>query len=143
MIKFTLENYLKCSFGHGVTSEEELKQLASDLNQEIELRKHYRNALAQLYATIKASQLELRTKTDTNGLPAFKQLLGLQNSINELEDYIKLLSSDILEYSNCLSKLEENNLVIDDTHELFIPEDFGIELLTEESSDGTSKQQQK
>ncbi|MHA1306239.1 MAG: hypothetical protein ACTSSB_01670 [Candidatus Heimdallarchaeota archaeon] len=129
LIKFALENYLKFSYGHGVSNEAELKKQAVELAGEVTLRKHYRDALAELFATIKASQLEVRSKTDKNGMPDFKQLLGLQNSINELLDYIKLLTNDIREYTNCLSLLEENYLVIDESHELFVPEDFGIDIL--------------
>ncbi|MHA1922186.1 MAG: hypothetical protein ACTSVP_03900 [Candidatus Heimdallarchaeota archaeon] len=139
LIKFTLENYLKFSYGHGVSNKAELKKLADELTEEVNLRKHYRDTLAELFATIKANQLEVRSKTDTNGMPDFKQLLGLQKSINELLDYIKLLTNDIREYSNCLSKIDNTHLVIDESHELFCPEDFGIDILIEGETDETGK----
>ncbi len=128
LLKFTLENYLKFSFGHGVTNETELKQLSSDLQKEIEIRKEYRKALAEILATVKTSQLEISTTKSRNGLPDFKQLLEIQQSVNELKVYIRILSNDIKEYCNCLSLLQDDILKIDYSHDLFIPEEFGIDI---------------
>jgi len=49
LIKFTLENYLKFSFGHGISNETELKQLAKDIEREIDIRKEYRKVYTKAY----------------------------------------------------------------------------------------------
>jgi len=135
LVKFTLENYLKFSFGHGVESEAELKQLSSELTHEIEIRKEYRKAIAELLATVKTTQLEISTSTSRNGLPDFKSLLDFQQSVNELKDYIKILSEDIKDYCNCLTLLQKDILVIDDSHDLYMPEQFGVEIAQEETKE--------
>ncbi len=135
LVKFTLENYLKFSFGHGIENEAELKQLSSELTHEIEIRKEYRKAIAELLATVKTTQLEISTSTSRNGLPDFKSLLDFQQSVNELKDYIKILSEDIKGYCNCLNLLQKDILVIDDSHDLYMPEQFGLEIATEETEE--------
>ncbi|MCE7744086.1 MAG: hypothetical protein GPJ52_03005 [Candidatus Heimdallarchaeota archaeon] len=135
LVKFTLKNYLKFSYGHGVETESELKQLSSELTHEIEIRKEYRKAIAELLATVKTTQLEISTSTSRNGLPDFKSLLDFQQSVNELKDYIKILSEDIKDYSNCLTLLEKDILVIDDSHDLYVPEKFGLEIAPEETKE--------
>jgi len=135
LVKFTLENYLKFSFGHGVENEAELKQLSSEITHEIEIREEYRKALAEMLATVKTTQLEISTSTSRNGLPDFKSLLDFQQSVNELKDYIKILSEDIKDYCNCLNLLQKNILVIDDSHELYIPEQFDLEVAPEETKE--------
>ncbi|MGC9779670.1 MAG: hypothetical protein HZR80_10550 [Candidatus Heimdallarchaeota archaeon] len=131
LLKFTLENYLRFSFGHGITNETELKELSSDLQKEIKIRQKYRKALAEMLATVKTTQLEISTTKSRNGLPDFKQLLEIQQSVNELKVYIRILSNDIKEYCNCLSLLQDDILKIDHSHDLFIPEEFGIEIEAE------------
>lgn len=135
LVKFTLANYLKFSYGHGVETESELKQLSSELTHEIEIRKEYRKAIAELLATVKTTQLEISTSTSRNGLPDFKSLLDFQQSVNELKDYIKILSEDIKDYCNCLTLLQKDILVIDDSHDLFMPEKFGLEIAPEETKE--------
>ena len=139
LVKFTLENYLKFSFGHGVETEIELKKLSSELTHEIEIRKEHRKAIAELLATVKTTQLEISTSTSKNGLPDFKSLLDFQQSVNELKDYIKILSEDIKDYSNCLSLLQKDILVIDDSHDLYMPEKFGLEIAIEETKELVEK----
>jgi hypothetical protein len=132
LIKFTLENYLKFSFGHGVSTEVELKQLTTEMNQELNVRKEYRTAIAEMLATMKTTQLDISTTKQRNGLPDFKQLLNYQQMINELQDYISLLSNDVKEYTSCLSLVQRDILHVDESHELFVPESFGIEVGIEE-----------
>lgn len=132
LLKFTLENYLKFSFGHGVSTEDELNQLAADLNEELILRRDYRNAMAEMLATVKTTQLDIGTTKQKNGLPDFRQLLNYQQMVNELQDYISLLSDDIKEYINCLSLIQKEVLSVDESHDLFVPERFGIEVGFEE-----------
>ncbi len=139
LVKFTLENYLKFSYGHGVETEAELKQLSRELTHEIEIRKEYRKAIAELLATVKTTQLEISTSTARNGLPDFKSLLDFQQSVNELKDYIKILSEDIKDYCNCLNLLQKDILVIDDSHDLFMPEQFGLEIAPEETKELVEK----
>jgi hypothetical protein len=107
LLQFTLKNYSKFSFGHGVEDQEELQETAQQLNEEIELRKKYREALAEMLATVKTSQLEISSAKTRNGLPDFKQLRDYQNTINELYTYIRLLSEDIQSYNNCLTSLQK------------------------------------
>jgi hypothetical protein len=140
LVKFTLENYLKFSFGHGVENQAELKQVSNELTHEIEIRKEYRKALAEMLATVKTTQLEISTKKARNGLPDFKSLLDFQQSVNELKDYIKILSEDIKEYCNCLSLLQKDTLVMDDSHDLYVSDEFGIESNTEEAIELIEKQ---
>ncbi|NHK29959.1 MAG: hypothetical protein FK730_01315 [Asgard group archaeon] len=132
LINFTLENYLKFSFGHGISTDVELKQLTIEMNQELTVRKEYRHALAEMLATMKTTQLDISTTKQRNGLPDFKQLLNYQQMINELQDYISLLSNDIKEYTSCLSLVQRDILRVDESHELFVPESFGIEVGIEE-----------
>ncbi|HUU77901.1 MAG TPA: hypothetical protein VMX55_06110 [candidate division Zixibacteria bacterium] len=132
LLKFTLENFLKFSFGHGISNDTELLVLSEDLKEEIVLRNNYRNALAELLATIKTSQIDLRS-TKSEELPDFKKLRDLQHIINELQDYIKLLTDEVNVYSSCLKKLEKDFLELDESHQLFIPDKFGIDVLDKET----------
>jgi len=137
LLRFTLENYHKFSFGHGITNEAELKEIATELRQEIELRKEYRKALAEMFATMKTSQIEISVSKRKNGLPDFKSLLEYQQMINEIKDYIHLLAVDIKNYSKCLSLLEEV-LCIDEALELSDPADFGIETISADAEKATA-----
>ncbi|MBN1328229.1 MAG: hypothetical protein JXA54_02035 [Candidatus Heimdallarchaeota archaeon] len=133
LLRFTLENYLKFSFGHGISNEEELLKISRELQQEIKLRCEYRKALAEMLATMKTSQLDISTSNRKNGLPDFKALLEFQQMINELKDYIDILYDEVKVYSNCISRLGKDTLEMDDSHELFIPpEEFGIDVEGEE-----------
>ncbi|HUT82967.1 MAG TPA: hypothetical protein VMZ29_17355 [Candidatus Bathyarchaeia archaeon] len=133
LLRFTLENYLKFSFGHGVSNEEELLKISRELQLEIKLRCEYRKALAEMLATMKTSQLDISTSKGKNGLPDFKALREFQQTINELKDYIDILYDEVKVYSNCISRLGKDTLEMDDSHELFIPpEEFGIDIEGEE-----------
>ena len=128
LLKFTLQNFLKFSYGHGVEDNTELINLSEDLRKEIELRKNYRNAFADLLATLKATQLEIRSSSKMGDLPDFKKLREFQQTVNELQDYIKLLTKDITEYQNCLSRLEKDYLKMDEEHELFVEDQYGVDI---------------
>ncbi|MHA1556648.1 MAG: hypothetical protein ACTSPM_06890, partial [Candidatus Heimdallarchaeota archaeon] len=128
LLKFTLKNFIKFSYGHGVANDTELLTLSKDLKNEITLRGKYRNALAELFATLKATQLEIRSSSKIGALPDFKKLREFQQTINELHDYIRLLTNDIKDYKNCLSSLEKDHLKMDESHELFVEDQFGIDI---------------
>ena len=132
LLKFSLENFLKFSFGHGISNDTELLVISEDLKEETVIRNRYRNALAELLATIKTSQIDIRS-SKSQELPDFKKLRDLQQTINELYDYIKLLTLDINDYTSCLNKLEKDYLKMDESHELFIPDKFGIDVIDTES----------
>ncbi|NHJ85788.1 MAG: hypothetical protein FK734_10020, partial [Asgard group archaeon] len=136
---FTLKNYLKFSYGHGIADEKELRELANELKEELDLRKEYQQALAEMYATIKTTQLEISSSKTKAGLPDFKQLIELQQSINELRDYISILSIDIKDYTGCLSKLDDSILEIDDCNDLYCIDDFGIDIQTTEDKKITTE----
>ncbi len=126
LLKFTLTNFLQFSYGHGVENNAELLTITQELKKEINLRIKYRDALAELLATLKTTQLEIRSSSKIGSLPDFKKLREFQQTINELHDYIKLLTVDINDFQNCLSRLEKNNLKMDESHELFVDNSFGI-----------------
>jgi len=128
LLKFTLKNFITFSYGHGVANDTELLTLSKDLKNEITLRGKYRGALAELFATLKATQLEIRSSSKIGALPDFKKLREFQQTINELHDYIRLLTNDIKDYKNCLSKLEKDHLKMDESHELFVEDQFGIDI---------------
>lgn len=128
LLQFSLKNFLTFSYGHGIANDAELLTLSEDLKKEIDLRNIYRDALAELLATLKATQLEIRSSSKIGSLPDFKKLREFQQTINELLDYIKLLTDDIKEYKNCLSLLEKDYLEMDESHELFVEEQFGIDI---------------
>ncbi len=128
LLKFTLQNFLQFSYGHGVANDAELSTISTDLKKEINLRNKYRDALAELLATLKATQLEIRSSSKIGSLPDFKKLREFQQTINELLDYIKLLTKDIKNYNNCLCRLDKDHLKMDESHELFVEDQFGIEV---------------
>ncbi|MFW9923359.1 MAG: hypothetical protein ACFFDW_08760 [Candidatus Thorarchaeota archaeon] len=144
LLKFTVSNFIKFSYGHGISNDAELLVVSEDLKEETVLREKYRNALAELLATVKASQIDIRaTSLKDETLPDFKKLRDLQQTINELQDYVKLLTMDIAEYTNCLGKLDKNYLELDESHELFPSEKFGIDidLLSQENMITTEEKQ--
>ncbi len=128
LLEFTLKNFIKFSYGHGVANDAELLTLSEDLKNEISLRSKYRDAFAELLATLKATQLEIRSSSKIGALPDFKKLREFQQTINELHDYIILLTNDIKNYKNCLCSIERDHLKMDESHELFIEDQFGIDI---------------
>ncbi|MBD3190697.1 MAG: hypothetical protein GF308_08630 [Candidatus Heimdallarchaeota archaeon] len=129
LLRFTLENYQKFSYGGEIQSEEDLEELIQDLEEELSLRKEYRESLAEFLASLKASQLEISQEKTEAGLPDFKKLREFQMTINEVYEYIKILNEDIKLYTKVLNQLKEDHLNIDEQiNGDFLVADFGISI---------------